>query len=228
MEDEDCKLCDNTGVNPDNGKMCVCVIQKAINNYFRGSLTDIKVPDYMKSFQFDEDFMEKDIYFGGGIVPTEHNLSKYRNDPDNGHMARRLPIVPFVKYYILKRFLRNPGYTYFYGTGKDVFDVFMSDDMAEQKRIVDCDLFVVCIGNDFKNNYIQELLPFILGERATKGKQSFILWVNKSITESADRTHYIKEKYGQALFKIISTQVVVADKKVRFDGNKFISIQGKK
>jgi len=175
-----------------------------------------------------QNFMKQDIYFGGGVVPIETNTSKYRNDPVEGYMAKRLPIVPLVKMYILKRFLRNPNYTYFYGTGKDVFDVFMSDDMAEQKRIVECDLFVVCIGNDFKNNYIQELLPFILGERATKGKQTFVLWVNKSITETVNRTHYIKEKYGEALFKIISTQVVVAEKKVRFDSDKMIKVNNPK
>ena len=225
--DNTCPICNGTGVDPNNGRLCVCVIQKAMDTYFSSSeLKYVTVPDELKNLRIDPEIHKHDFFVMSGVASDKETKSKYSTRPDS-ILYKGAPTNQFLKYYIAMNFMKNPEYTYLYHTGKDIFDVFMSSDMEYQQKITKVDLLVIVIGNDVKNSYLQELIPFVIGERRLKRKQTIVAWGNPGITDREKRATYIREKYGDAVYDILYSQMKIMEKTVRLNDRSVYMVSSK-
>jgi len=183
MEENKCNKCGNSGKTPD-GKVCSCVYKDMLE-HFLYDLKDIQIPEEIKKLKFSDDFYKSDVYTKSTI--------KIGN--------KLYPTKSVLKLYLVHRFLRDVTTSYFIGTGKDIFDHYMTDGVDLQKKLQEVDVLILLIGNDFKNSYMQEILPSLLMSR--KG-QNIIVWDNKFVTESTKKIHLIKDKYGDQFHLVLA------------------------
>lgn len=209
MTNNICEICDGTGVDPNSGNVCSCMIQKALDNFLGANFSDVTISDKLKNMTVDESMYHIDIYFNAGIRPDK--LANSNN---------RIPVFEFVKLYLVHKFLYNPEYSFWNGTGTDIFNAYMGTSIAEQNEVIMKDLFIISIGNNVTNTYLKELLPYVLNERKLKGKQNFVIWTNTHIDDPTKRTEYIKNKYGEEMYTYLSTQVRTSERHIRYSKNK--------
>ena len=196
-----CPICNDRGVTPNN-TLCVCKLKDIIKTSLPQELIKLKTPKLI----IDKNLLGKNIYFGGGTI--------------NGITPKQI-----IKAYIINQLINNLSFSFYYGSVKSIFDIYMSSDNDLQSSIVKQDLLVMKIGNDVKNQYILELIPNIIGERVSNNLPTIILWDNKIIKDSVDKTHYIKERYNELTYKYIASDFVIADKAIIIK-DKRLSLKG--
>jgi len=192
-----CGICNGRGIV--GNRVCKCVIEGILSKRVPVELNKYKISKTIK--QVCDKVKQCNIYFGGGKI---NNIEP----------------KAIIKAIIVHRILSDYKFEFFYGSVKDVFDIFMSPDNEFQSRITNNDLLVMKIGNEFSNSYIQELVPFILGERISKNKQTILLWDNFVNDKSQDKVKFIKERYSSDTYEYIVKEFVIADKKLVVDNYK--------
>lgn len=201
-----CEICKDTGFV--NGKVCKCIITKLLDANIPSKLKSIKIPNEIKKLKIDEKVYDNNLYFGGNLIFSIDGKSK-------------ITYKQFLKLYVTHFIIRFKIKTIEYLSGKEIFDIFISDDVSMQQDILKKDLLILSFGNDFKNQYLQDIIPHIIGNRINQGLQTIIVWENPLIKDSSSKKEYIIDKYSELTYDYIATSFVIADKKLTFDNNKF-------
>ena len=148
---------------------------------------DVIIDKTLKSMKLSDGILKQNLYT---LKRVKINDKSYNSEE-------------IIKLILAHKFIKNNKSSYFVGTGKDIFDIYMSDGVEGQIYIQNVDTLIVYLGNDFKNSYLQEILPSLL---VTRKNQNIIIWNNKTINDASSRKKYIDEKYGEALYTYITTE----------------------
>jgi len=201
-----CDICNDTGFV--NGKVCKCVINKLIDANMPLRLKSVKVPDQFKKMQIDQQVYDSSLYFGGNLLFSSDGKSN-------------ISYKQFLKLYVTHFIIKHKTATINYLSGKEIFDIFISDDVNLQQDVLKYDLLIISFGNDFKNQYLQDIMPHIIGNRISQSLQTIVVWENPLVKDSSSKKEYIQDKYGVLTYNYLITSFVIADKKLTFDNKKF-------
>jgi len=183
MIQNDCPICHGRGIDPNTGQKCKCILENALIHFLPTNMRNIKIASDRKINSSWSEYNQ--------LVITE---------PSN------YPFINFLKHYLILKYLQDYTYKYHIMTGKDVFDVYMDSSIEAQSALVNDDLLVLNLGNDVKNKYMQELIPFLIKERNTKGLRTYVNIMNKGLYKNQEDKMYkmILDKYGEETKEVIT------------------------
>jgi len=183
MIQSDCLICHGRGIDPNTGQKCKCVLENALRQFLPVNMRGLKIASNRRINPSWDKFNQ--------LVITE---------PSN------YPFIHFLKHYLILKYLQDYTYKYHIMTGKDVFDIYMDSDIEAQSSLVNDNLLVLNLGNDVKNKYMQELIPFIIKERHTKGLRTFVNIMNKGLYKNQEDKMFkmITEKYGPETIEVLT------------------------